>query len=60
MQILLKVSDLSFFILLTLLAPGFWVLVIPLGGRGAQSVHIQFEASKLLFDLETLYMLSET
>ena len=42
--------------LLTLLAPGFSVLVIP---RGAKSAHTQFKGSKLLFDLETLCMLSE-
>ena len=39
---------------LTLLAPGFWVLVIPRGGA-----HTQFKGSKLLFDLETLCVLSE-
>ena len=44
-------------LVLTLLAPGFWVLVIPRGG--AQSAHTQFKGSKLLFDLETLCVLSE-
>ena len=43
--------------LLTLSAPGFRILVISRGG--AQSARIQFKGSKLLFDLETLYMLSE-
>ena len=42
---------------LTLLAPGFWVLVIPRGG--AQSAHTQFKGSKWLFDLKTLCVLSE-
>ena len=44
-------------IYLTLSAPGFWILVISRGG--AQSARIQFKGSKLLLNLETLYMLSE-
>ena len=43
--------------LLTLSAPGFRILVISRGG--AQSARIQFKGSKLLLNLETLYMLSE-
>ena len=43
--------------LLTLLDPGMWILI---NSRGeAQSARIQFKGSKLLFDLENLYMLSE-
>ena len=42
--------------ILTLLNPGIWILV---NSRGTQRARIQFKGSELLFDLETLCVLSE-